>query len=266
MVTEISPRTRWRLAGLLAVSLSLVACGAGGPGEDADASGADASGPDARIIDAAPPPPPFSYAKTAIGNPTWDVVDGAQFTGPVGTMQDGYQAFLPTMQMVAPHHRLDMQAHIFNSFEPHPPPYDRELTTNLEASELVRGSRYAVADWVPPRGLIVGIVLAAKPGSAQGKTPDGLLPMMANAIFPISIDADLFRNGALIDADFDSSYPAVTAADPTLGGYSHVILGFIETTEYLPGNQRTGAFSWRFHFRDHTGAGYDLTAGPLDVQ
>jgi hypothetical protein len=40
---------------------------------------------------------------------------------------------------------------------------------------------------------------------------------------------------------------------------------FFETTEFLTPQTSTGEFSWTFRLRDQTGAGYDLTAGPLVV-
>jgi hypothetical protein len=241
---------------LLALLVIVAGCGPAGRdgGSDVDAA---AAVPDAPAI------PDFTFTKTAVGSPAWDVGAPVQLSTTVGTMADNFADAHTSFLREWPDHQYDSNYNIYSTKTPHQPPYDAEMSAHL--TDIKVGTEMTLADWTSPTGIAVMMIVFPTAAAPIGNTFDGVLPMIPNTVFPLDTGADLLRAGTIVDPNFNSSYPPSTKWAPGTDGYSHVPLVFFETTEFLTPQTSSGEFSWTFRLRDQTGAGYDLTAGPLVV-
>ena len=81
--------------------------------------------------------------------------------------------------------------------------------------------------------------------------------------FPIVVDADVRKEGKIVDLDNDFSYPGPDTWGLVVTGLSHVPLLFKTTSERMPaGAAPEGNFEWDVALRDATSivseSGYDL--------
>lgn len=107
--------------------------------------------------------------------------------------------------------------------------------------------------------------VAAKPGAATGRTGDGTVAMVPNAVCPISLSAVLERDGIVVDPDLSVTVPDASVLDARWQGHSHAVLNFSSSLEYMRRELGTGTYVWRARILDQTGQGYDIAFGPLIV-
>jgi hypothetical protein len=199
--------------------------------------------------------------RAKIGAPSWEPSGAAAIAGQVGsTSPDLFFDFLNGL--VAPHHGFDPNDFIIGPVSPHAGPYDDELATLAIARGFEPKQKFRVSEFTAPAGIVILLNLVPSAGAPTGSSFDFTSgPIIPNAVFPLSVDGDLFRDGQLYDPNFDSSYGGYLAMDPPIlvDGASHLPWFFGGNSAFgPPGVPAAGKYAFKLKVTDATGAGWDL--------
>lgn len=208
-----------------------------------------------------PPPPvdtgttsPPATVVTPVGTPQWIVSDLVLFAGP----EDVSTA---TCLLEGPH---VWDGTVWSPGEAHEG-YSTELTSGLARCGLVEKETFASSDLQNGSAIWLGLILEPGPGGAPGSSPDFPMGTVINFDrFPIVVDADVRKNGLIVDLDNDLSFPGPDTWGFVVTGLSHVPLLFWTTEARMPlGAAPEGEFEWDVSLRDATSinqeTGYELT-------
>ena len=197
-----------------------------------------------------------------LGYPTWRPVGIQHFTGPVGTPSSSFTESIDTLTCIlSPGHAFSTTHYLFAPATAHDPPYDGEMAAGVSRCGRTHTFGFTPANLTMPSGIFLIFMLVPEAAIATiGSSPDfSSGPILENALFPIRIDADLYRGGALIDADFDSDYPSLTAIGRSGDGYSHVPILFSENDYWFPSSTPLpGAWEWRVVMIDAIGNSWSI--------
>src|SRR5262252_1230461 len=177
-------------------------------------------------------------AETKTGTPTWTAQGWAVYVGPLGFASDPPATINAGFNAVwQPKHAFDDLANAFKSVVPHAPPYTTELSAGLTQANFQSTGCVPVSAFAAPSGLLISGLLIPAAGAPNGKSYEVSTsgPVInENALF---IDADLIRNGVVIDPAFDSTYPspATLYGDASLTGFRHMIINLGENTDFSGG-------------------------------
>lgn len=139
---------------------------------------------------------------------------------------------------VLPQHAWFPDQGVLGPAAAHPAPYSGELAAGYAGAGLISTNQFSVADWTAPASLMFMGMMVPGAEAPNGASPDYADGPLVDVQDPgWLVDANLYRNGALVDGDFDSLYPPLSALTPAQTGdnYSHVPLAFGESTEFIPG-------------------------------
>lgn len=200
---------------------------------------------------------------TAIGNPTFVPIDFHLFAAPIGTASTGYVEFGQTQQAILP-----PPNHVSNEVlgigpgAPHAGPYGQEMAEGVAANGFVESTRFSVTQYSNGTGVYLVFMLVPGPGSPTGSSPDFASgPIIANAIFPLTIDGRTFTDGTFNDILAQFQVPAIDQV-PGFGGlegHSHVPLFFADNFDFAS-RPITGDYEYRISLLDATGSGYQIVA------
>ena len=138
-----------------------------------------------------------------------------------------------------------------DALNPHAPPYDSEASDSSAREGFVNATTFAVSDWTLPSALFLFAIVVPDDDAPIGSSPDFESgPIVDFRGKPLFVDADLYRDGVLVDADFDDLYPKLSTivGAPAGDSYSHVPLGFGEHTSFIPGTP--GDYEWHLRVLD----------------
>lgn len=180
---------------------------------------------------------PVVGAETVTGTPSWTASSWSVYAAPCGSVaNNAYEFTQSTVKVWSPLHVLDSVKNTFKCAVAHAPPYTNELSDGLLAAGFQSSGCFLEKVWQAPSGLIVSTLLVASATAPMGvsfETPTTQAPIIDFST--LSIDADLYRDGVLIDPNFDSSYPKAAYVydyqppfDTGSGGYRHLPLNFGE--------------------------------------
>ncbi len=192
---------------------------------------------------------PVPYFCTRFNAPTWEAVDWQIYPGHTDLIASNMLALMPN-------HKVYLANGVIGPDVPHARPHDGELTAGMAAVGREQRTAFTVAEWTDPQILnVTGLVVASADGPI-GVTPDE--PAAPYIDFPepgMRVDGDMYRNGALVDGEFDSTYPRMNALSPAVAGdgYSHFPLSFGEGTEFIPGTPGSYELSVRIYDADYNG-------------
>jgi hypothetical protein len=145
----------------------------------------------------------------------------------------------------------------------HAGPYDDELYTYATAHNLTAKQTFSVAEFTDPQGVVIMMNFVPSAGAATGSSFDfSSGPIIANALFPVTVNGDLLRNGVLFDPDFDGSFAGFHTLTPPLpgDGASHFLWFFGETSYWAPpATPLPGSYEMRVRITDSGGAGWDMS-------
>src|SRR5262249_55981462 len=142
----------------------------------------------------------FGIERVRIGTPQWEVVEAIQYSAIAGNEGTQHGEAEVTAGHILTRHAYVPTERIWGPKTPHAPPYAGELAPGLAGAPDVRsGIDFGVADWSEPRSISVMLLIAATADAPVGKTSDGSVPMIPNALFPFSVDGELLRDGLLAD-------------------------------------------------------------------
>jgi hypothetical protein len=222
--------------------------GAGGEGGSPDATGplAHCSG----------------CSRVRIGSPLWQVAGVIAVAGDVGTTTpDPLIAFLK--DMVGPNHAWDDDDFIVGPKLPHAGPYDDEIFSLAVAAGHTPKQSFTKAEFTGPKGVIITFNIIPGAGAPTGSSFDFASgPILPNAIFPLKVDGDMYREGELYDPFFDGDFPGYLGLTPPINkdGASHLFWFFAEDDAFAPPNTPTNG-NYEFHLKitDSGGLGWNLT-------
>jgi hypothetical protein len=200
---------------------------------------------------------------TAIGKPAWGPVAAMMTTATVGSAQTGPDDYIAWMgQLHSPRHVFYPAEFLFGPGTPHPPPYADELAVAVAADNLAPRQTFTISEFSAPRGVSLNMIIAATQGAPLGKSPDFAKgPILPNALFPLSIDGDIYLNGSMYDPNFDSTYPGYPSFNPPIdaAGPSHMAWGFGENASFAPaGSTSIGSYDFQLIVKDSSGNGWEI--------
>jgi len=228
------------------------------------AGGSDAGGAGGEGGSVSEPHGPLAHCngctRTKIGAPLWEP------TGIVAVPSNmpSFEAYLTFLDnLTSPNHAYDVNDNIIGPALPHAGPYDDELYGLAVAKNVPVKQTFSVAEFSDPSGVTIMMNIIPSAGAATGSSVDFASgPIIPNALFPIAVDGDMFREGVLYDAEFDSSYPGYPGQTPPIvkDGPSHLVWFFGENSSFGPLNTpATGSFAFKLKITDSTGAGWNVT-------
>ncbi len=243
------------------------------PDTGADPTG-DAGGTADGSADGGPTPavPCVGCTRTAFGAPTWEPTGIVLFTGRIGQFAEDYN---PLMQsLLAPRHQFYGAVNQFGPAVAHPPPYDGEIFELLAARGITPSQTFTNQEFTTPNAVLMTMTIVPSSGAAVASSFDFVSgPVISNLQFPITVDADLYRNGQLYNPAFDSVYLgysqfsppiAVSGSNPPVPaqGTSHLFVSL--PVRPGPGPQppptpADGVYEYRVKATDATGAGWNVT-------
>lgn len=192
------------------------------------------------------------YRCTRYNNPTWKPVDWQIFSAAYADLES-------TLLTLFPNHKpymLNPSGKILGPGPAHPPPYDEELTTGMGLAGFTSRTEFTKAEWTAPTEITVAGLVVATDTAPLGVTPDEASGHYVDIeAAGMRSDGDLYHNGELIDAEFDSWYPPLNTVPnaPEADGYSHIPLFYTESTDYIPGSAGNYEMIVRLIDKDYNG-------------
>lgn len=200
---------------------------------------------------------------TPVGSPTFLPVDAHLFAAPIGTGASGYAEFGETQQhlLPAPNHVVNPTLGI-GPGAPHAGPYDHEFADGIAANGYAEGSSFTTNQYSDGSGVWFSVMLVPGSGSPTGSSPDFASgPILANAMFPLSVEGSTFTNGTLNDALGAFQVPAINLVPgfESLDGHSHIPLFFADNFDFAS-SPVTGSYEYRISLLDVAGNGFQIVA------
>jgi hypothetical protein len=186
--------------------------------------------------------------ETTVGTPSWKLGELHVFAAPLGTPNDTNTTLNQSFSAVlGPSHVFDSTMNLFKSAYAHAGPYAQEVATGLADAGFPADGCFALSDLTAPRGIFISMNIVPSNTASMGTSFEE--PNVAPIIdgYDMTVDADLFINGVLVDPDFDSLYPKVNFVygypNPSLDGWGHKILNWAESQAFSKNPLTAGDYS-----------------------
>ena len=138
---------------------------------------------------------------TPVGSPLFVAADFHLFAAPIGTAGSGYAEFFETQQLILPppNHAPNPTLGI-GPGAAHAGPYDHEMADGVAANGYVEGTTFTTEQYSNGSGVYFVFTLLPSTGSPAGSSPDFASgPILASAMFPLTISGVTFTNGSFND-------------------------------------------------------------------
>lgn len=191
--------------------------------------------------------------------PTWRPVDFNQYSASADFLS-------PFAILPAPNHVPHPDLYL-GPGAAHAPPYGTEISAGMMAAGITEKSVFSVEefDGTLGNGIFLAFMVIADLGNAPvGVTPDGMLPMIPNTLFDITVHTAVARNGVLFDHFSFTVPPLDGALNPpfSVAGHSHFPLFIGEDSTFLPAAaDLPGAYEFRMVLIDQQGNGFTINTG-----
>lgn len=120
-------------------------------------------------------------AVTPVGTPVFNLVDTHVYSAATDSFSSLFPKHFPTRVV-------------------HAPPYDQEYTDGLALTGFPEKEAFSVSEFTSPSAVHLGYVLVPQSNAPTGSTQDYASgPIIPNGILPISIQGDVFLNGAIYE-------------------------------------------------------------------
>ena len=138
---------------------------------------------------------------TPVGSPLFVAADFHLFAAPIGTAASGYAEFSETQQLILPPpNHLPNPTLSIGPGAAHAGPYDHEMADGVAANGYIEGTTFTTEQYSNGSGVYFVFMLLPSTGSPAGSSPDFASgPILANAVFPLTISGVTFTNGTLND-------------------------------------------------------------------
>jgi hypothetical protein len=241
-------------------------CAVGPFGSDVCVPGAPCSKPDAgptpdaAPVDAGPASDGGAgvLTRTPIGSPQWEVTDLQFVAAPGGFVANNNTEGLKSAMKI-------LSKHIFFSsgcygFGPDPQKC-HSPKGELAAGAMAAGyalTGFTTSDLVAPKA--IHFLLTLSPKDEWGPSPcSSCEPVIPDSLFDIAFDGDLYRDGTLVDKDFDGTFCPVYQLAPGFAGknFDHLHLAFLESSEFI--TPAPGTYELKFKLTDAQGKGWNVS-------
>ena len=203
---------------------------------------------------------------TKIGVPSWKPADFQLFTAPAAPFPGEFNHVFDTLAPLdAPFYNYNQSGGVY---VPHGPPYDTELSTAAVAGGYVNQSVFTPdAITLHPNGVYFAFMLLPNPGIIGSSRDFASGPVIANSVYPLSSNVDVWLDGVLVDRLLGSDFNvSVGTSDEPFQGTSH--LPVIQAIWHPWDDDLTvgplGSYELRWSLRDAQGSGWDMVA-PFQV-
>jgi hypothetical protein len=209
--------------------------GRGGAGGGAGAAGAAGIGGGGGAVSCAAP---RIDPEVATGTPSWTATRWAVYVAPLGHATDPPTTTAASqIALWGSKHTYDAAMNVFKSAVPHAPPYTTELADGLAQAGFQDTGCVPASAFVAPSGVMISGMLIPSANAVNGTSFEVSTSGPVIAGSSLVFDADLSRNGVVIDPAFDSTYPSVGTiyGNANLTGFRHVLVNFGENDEWSGG-------------------------------
>lgn len=199
-----------------------------------------------------------------IGHPIWKPVDFHVFTAAIGTADDGYAEFgLNQINLLYPLRHQSCTELGIGPGAPHQPPYVQEMEAGLDVMNFADSQFFGVREFSSGKGVWAVWMTVPHPGTT-GSSPDFTSgPIIPNALFPIHVYGQTYRNNQLWDpypADFDVPPLTPELSCPfNVDGHSHFPIFLTDNADFGPGGPIAGQYEYRVKMTDVNGNGWSIT-------
>jgi hypothetical protein len=185
-----------------------------------------------------------------IGHPTFKTTGWQLVVAPLGTPEDEFVEAATSWSYIWVDHQLVLlgAGSFFAPFIQHSPPYDQELPLTMQYIGIPSGDHFPKEAWVAPASLTLAGAVVPAEGAPVGSSFDfDSGPIITTRIV---VDGSLFKDGELVDPDFDETEPLVDEVFPGTAqeGFSHLPLVFGESTAFIAGDP--GSYEFVFTLTD----------------
>lgn len=204
-----------------------------------------------------------------IGDPQWEITQALPIVGDVGALETGPEAYFDWVsKFFGPTHVHSSSEHAFLPGQPHDGPYASELARFAEAAGLEPAQQLDEAQFSPPSGLVLLVMITPGAGAPNGSSPDfDNGPIVPNGRFPIGVTGGVYRQGQPYDLEFGDTIRAYDALTEPIqvDGASHFFLSFGENASFGPADTPlSGDYEFSLRATDRYGTGWELTV-PFEV-
>jgi hypothetical protein len=176
---------------------------------------------------------------TPVGTPVFQLVDSHLYAAPTDSFPSVFPNHFPTRIV-------------------HAPPYDQEYANGLANTGYADKEVFSVSEFTSPSAVHLGYALVPQANAPTGATQDYASgPIIPNDILPITVQGDVFLNGAVYEQGaFGSSLPSIEGFD----GRSHFVVESWENSDYAPPGlgSLVGDYEYRLTVRDGNNNGFDV--------
>ncbi len=209
------------------------------------------------------PPPAQGVRMTPMGHPTWSPADLHLFSAPIGTAASGYVEFAETaLAILPPPNHVAHPVLMVGPGAPHAPPYTSEMAAGVAAQGYHQGVRFSGLEYSEGMGVFLVWMNVPAPGTT-GSSPDFASgPIIANALFPIHVEAITNRNGRIFNPYvFTGDVPALNTVGFSVDGASHFPMYIADNADFGPtGTVMRGSYEYVITMVDTTGNGWRIEA------
>jgi hypothetical protein len=200
---------------------------------------------------------------TPLGSPTWELVGAVMAAGTIGSIETDAQPFLDFIgPILAPNHTYKPDQNVFGPGAPHTGPYLDEAFAAFSAANVTVKQSFTTTEFTAPSGVMLAFNAVPSDSAPYGSSPDFATgPIIPNALFPLVLDGDLYRDGVLYDPYYDGSFNGFDTWTPPLAvsGSSHSMFWFEENSSFVPDVTPEGSYQFRISLLDGTGSGWAIT-------
>ncbi|HEX2875891.1 MAG TPA: hypothetical protein VHP33_31790 [Polyangiaceae bacterium] len=205
-----------------------------------------------------------------IGDPPWEITQALPVVGDVGALETGPDSYFDWVsKFFGSTHVYSPTERAFLPGEPHDGPYGSELALLAEAAKLAPTQQLTEAQFSPPSGLVLLVMIGPGAAAPSGSSPDfDNGPILPNELFPISATGGVYRQGQPYDLDFGDRILGYDALSKPIDveGASHFFLSFGENASFGPTDAPlSGAYEFSLRATDRYGTGWELTV-PFAVE
>jgi hypothetical protein len=209
----------------------------------------------------------LAFSENKSGDPAWKTAGWQLFSAPIGTQSDNFAEALNSWATIWPEHAvltLGSGQIIFGPKTPHAPPYDGEPAAGVAATDFPHGTYFPERSWTAPGGLLLSGVLIPTAGALTGSSTDFDSGPIVTA--RVVVTADLYQGQTLVALDPGFTTPTLQDAlpDAAFDGWSHVLINFAQSTQFIAGTPGNYAFLVTLLEQD-SGAGWTVRV-PFVIQ
>lgn len=230
----------------------------GGAGNSGNAGGGGAAPTPGELLG----PGCVGCTVTALGVASWNLEGVMIALAPsFGSASTGVAPLYTWLSTVlGPSHQLYVKENQYGPGTPHAGPYGSELYTLFTAASTPAQQTFTAAQFGAPTGVVILMNAVPNALAPLGSSPDFASGrIIPNSLFPILVDGDLRRNGAMYDKDFDWQYRALDKFETPIlkDGASHLLLWFGENSSFVPSvTDPKGNYDFELSVVDSSGVGW----------